>query len=255
MFYRAVAILVVLFWLTMTALLLRNEVTPGDSALREVPFTHVVKLLFHHQQVSSLNVMSDKMRMGALRIHPQVDKTTGRWLLSFDGNLQFTIPGQKPQRVKWDGDLDLDKSLETKSFRIGVTTYQAGQANQSSRLRSEIRIFPEDRRARYELSSDTGTLERQDFTLDESGARQAVEQLGLDPALLASVKSQRLTSLPVIKAIQSSLEIRGEAIDTYLVTVEYNGQTLIEVHVSQLGQVLKASTMLGYTLVPDDLVP
>ena len=77
MFYRTVAIFIVLFWLTMTGLLVHQQVRPGDSALREVPPAHVVKLLFMHHQPSNLNIYSDKLRLGQLVIEPET-RSRGR---------------------------------------------------------------------------------------------------------------------------------------------------------------------------------
>jgi hypothetical protein len=40
-----------------------------------------------------------------------------------------------------------------------------------------------------------------------------------------------------------------------MVTVEQSGQTLLEFHLSQLGQILHVRTLIGYTLAPDDMFP
>lgn len=248
MLYRATAILIVVFWLTMTALLLRNELQPGDSALREVPFTHIVKLLFLHQQPSDLNIYSDKLRLGQIRLHPQIVPETKARLVAYSGNVQFGLPGRRRQRVAWEGELEMDKALQTQRFRFGLTMHDP------MTLVSEITVVPAEKIAHYELRSATGTLERQDYTLDEHGARAVLQQLGLEPSLLLSAQAQR-SAAPRIKAQQSSMEIHGERIATYLVTIEHNGQTLVEFHVSQLGQILRATTLLGYTLTPDDITP
>jgi len=58
-----------------------------------------------------------------------------------------------------------------------------------------------------------------------------------------------------IKARQSTLAVPGGRMDTYLVTMETNGQTLLECHVDQLGRIVQASTLLGYTLSPDSTTP
>jgi hypothetical protein len=246
--YRAISILIVLFWLTMTALLLRNEVKPGDSALREVPAAHVVKLILHHQQSSDLNIVSEKMRLGHLRIDPHVKKEEGLRAINFTGNLLLMIPGGPRQRVAWDGEVEMNKELTVQRFRIGVTMHEP------DRLRSEIVVRPAENVAHYELSSANGVLERQDYSLDERGVREVLRQLEIDPALLP-VAPQQKTHPPVIKAQQSSIEIHGERLETYLVTVESNGQTWVECHVDQLGHIVRATTLLGYSLLPDDITP
>jgi hypothetical protein len=248
MLYRVTAVFIVIFWLAMTGLLLRNELQPGDSALREVPFTHVVKLIFHHEQSSDLNIYSDKLRLGHLRLQPRADKQNGTRTIEYSGHLQLLIPGAKRQRIAWDGELEMNKALETRRFRFALRMHEPAT------LVSEITVLPAEKVARYELISPTGTLERQDYSLDERGARTVLEQIGLDPALLMAAQSQRSTP-PRLKAQQSSMAIHGERIDTYLVTLEHNGQTLLEFHVDQLGHILRATTLLGYTLTPDDILP
>ena len=37
--------------------------------------------------------------------------------------------------------------------------------------------------------------------------------------------------------------------------MESNGQTLLEFHVDQLGRIVQANTLLGYTLSPDATTP
>ncbi len=248
MLVRAAAILIVLFWLTMTGLLLRHEIKPGDSALREVPVGHVVKLVFHHQQTSDLNIINDKLRLGQLRIAPLNDKEAGLRTIVFTGSLHLPVPGAKSQRVAWDGELEMDKAFATRRFRFGVKVHEPAE------LRSEILVLPAENVAHYELRSATGVLERQSYSLDERGAREVFQQFGLDPALLPTAPRARIAA-PIFKAQQSSIKIHGERMDTYLVTVEANGQTWIECHINQLGQIVQATTLLGYRLAQEDLTP
>ena len=74
-------------------------------------------------------------------------------------------------------------------------------------------------------------------------------------ASLLPIETKSVASALKVKARQSSLEVPGGTMDTYLVTVENNGQTLLECHVDELGRVVKATTLLGYTLVADDKTP
>lgn len=247
MLYRLVAILVVGFWLTMTALLLRNEVQPSGSSLREVPVEHVVKLILHHEQSSDLNIISDRMRLGRFRLQPHNVKEQGLRIIAFDGNLQFRVPGGPRQRVAWKGELEMNKDLETQRFRLGMTLFDPME------IRTEILILPLENVARYESRTPSG-VEHQEFSLDEQGARELFLHFGFDPKMLGTAQLPRVAP-PIIQARQSSMKIHGERIDTYLVTIESNGQTWLECHVSQLGQVLQAKTLLGYTLAPDDIIP
>ncbi|MEP6670985.1 MAG: hypothetical protein ABJF10_17630 [Chthoniobacter sp.] len=249
MFYRAVAIFIVLFWLAMTGLLVHQELRPGDSTLREVPPAHVVKLVFMHHQTSTLNIYSDKLRLGQLVIIPELRDDGQSRDLKFQGDLQILIPGGKRERIAWRGRLEMDRLLTVKRFQLAVDTHTPTD------LTSEITILPEKNLARYELRASNGTIERQDYTLDERGARAALEQAGIDASLLPISNKKQVSPSVEIKARQSTLVVPGGRMDTYLVTMESNGQTLLEFHVDQLGRVVQANTLLGYTLSPDATTP
>ena len=263
--YRALSVLIVIFWLTMTALLLRNEVKPGDSSLREVPTAHVVKLILHHQQVSELNITSEKKPLGHVRIAPRTDPETDQRIIAFVGNVHFVIPGtRETERVAWDGEVEMDKDLTVQRVRLGVTMHEpardraeaaAGAPRERDKLRSEIVIQPAKNIAHYQLTSANGILDQHDYTLDERGAHDVLKQFEIDPAMWPAMTPNAHTKPPVIKAQQSSIEVQGERMDTYLVTIESNGQTWLEFHVNQLGQIVRASTLLGYDLSPGDLSP
>src|SRR5260221_2769842 len=165
MLYRTVAIFIVLFWLTMTGLLVHRQIRPGDSALREVPPAHVVKLLFMHHQPSNLNIYSDKLRLGQLMINPTTGPQGQDRDLKFSGDLQILVPGGKRERIKWDGLLQMDKLLTIKRFQFAVDTHTPTD------LTSEIVIVPAENIAHFKLSAPNGAVERQDYTLDERGAR------------------------------------------------------------------------------------
>jgi hypothetical protein len=244
--YRAVSTLIVLFWLTMTALLLRNEIKPGDSALREVPPGHVVKLMLHHHNKSELNIVGDKTRLGHVEIMPQSRKEDGMREIAFKGWVHFTEPGGDRQRVAWDGEIEMDKDLTIHRFRLGVVMHEGGK------LRSEVVVLPGENVAHYTLSSATGVLEKQDYTLDERGAHNVMQQLGVDSTMLPMGTTSK-TQAPVVKAQQSSIDVHGDRLDTYLVSVSMNGQTLLECHVDQLGHVVKASTIFGYGLMSNTM--
>ena len=84
-------------------------------------------------------------------------------------------------------------------------------------------------------------------------ARDLLGQIGLDPALLTTVGAPQ--TAPTIHARQPSLVLHGDRVDTYQLILEQSGQTLLEIQVSQLGEVLEAKTLLGYDFAPDDITP
>ncbi len=249
MLYRAAAILVTGFWLTMTGLLIRKEAGPGDSALREVPVGHVVKLLLMHEQPSDLNISNGKLRLGNLRIHPQMHKGDRARVIDFVGHLQVMVPGLERHRADWSGELELEKTLAIRSFRLAVTLRDPTLHGLPG-YRSEVTIVPAENQLTWTQQDEPPRT----YTLDDAGLQTALHEI--DPALLEVLQSQtRSMTPPVIRALQSSMLIHGERIDTYLVTIVQSGQTLLEFDISQLGQILRAKSLIGYSLAPDDLVP
>lgn len=248
MLYRAVAILIVIFWLTMTGLLLRKELAPGASALKEVPASHVLKQMFAHAQTSTLHVYHERVRIGHLQIQPQVRKEDGARLLALSGNLQIAIPGWPRQRVAWDGDLVMDRAHQLQLAQFNVTF------RDPAAYAVEVVVDPRAKRLRYETRAGERELDRGEYPLDQQGALTWLREQGLDPAMMPQWQ-QAVGPAPVLKAWQSSLEIHSQKLDTYRVALEHGGQTLIEFHVNQLGQILQGKTFLGYTVAPDDAIP
>ena len=255
MLYRTLAILIIGFWLTMTGLLIRKETGPGDSVLREVPVGHVVKLLLMHEQASELNIYSGKMCVGHLRIHPQMHTGDRARIIEFVGDLQIMMPGLERQRVQWDGEIELEKTLATRRFTMGLT-FRDPTLRNAPAYRAQITVAPAENLLTWTLpGSEQLPDQSHTSTLDDAGLQTALGAM-LDPAMLTLLQSQtRSMGPPVIRALQSSMLIHGERIDTYLVTVEQSGQTLLEFDVDQLGHILRAKTLIGYSLAPNDIVP
>ena len=68
MLARFLSAAIILFWITMTVLLVRSELWPGQSTLRSVPIEHVAKLFWQHQQASDLSILRDNNRVGHLHL-------------------------------------------------------------------------------------------------------------------------------------------------------------------------------------------
>lgn len=248
MIYRLICGCIVLFWLLMTGLLFRSEWWPGYTSLRDVPVEHVVKLLLIHGETSELNILNEKAHLGRLRIHPMIRKSDNARLIDFMGNIQIRVPGLERQNLEWKGDWEMDKALATRRFSIALTM------RKPALVTMEFHAIPAENRAHYSVVTGTAIQEDRDFSLDAAGLRAVFQQLGFDSAMLDAAQSPNAEK-PVITARQAFLEVHGGKIDTYLVTVEHSGQTLIEFHVDQLGRILQVKTLIGYSLAPDDLTP
>jgi hypothetical protein len=105
------------------------------------------------------------------------------------------------------------------------------------------------------VMASNGLIDEEDFTLDESGVRKALNYLELDPVSLPIDQKRLASTAPIVKARLSSMTVDGDSMDTYLVTIESNGQTMLEAQVDQLGRVLEVKTILGITLAPEDITP
>jgi hypothetical protein len=248
MLYRSAVILIVVFWIAMTALLFRKEFSPGASALTEVAASHVLKWMFQHGEPSDLNVYNDRQMAGQLRIHPQIRKEDGARLLEFSGRLLLALPGAARQRVSWAGEIEWNKVLEMESARVQLFL------SEPAIYGVNILVDPATRRLRYETQLDGRTLNRGEYPLTADGAYTWLREQGIDPALIQGNITPNAPK-PTISAWQSSLMIHGQKLDTYRVVIEHGGQTLIEFHVNQIGQILQVKTFLGYTAAPEDIVP
>lgn len=251
MIYRTVAALIVLFWLVMTTLLIRNEVDPEDSRLREVPLTHVLKLLYLHEQPSHLRIYAGGTPIGHLSFQPRKDKETGDRLLEFTCMIQLQVPDR--QRISWNGVLRMSDNYELLQSDWGVALEDPGS------LRLEVQTHASVPTAHVTVRTKERVIQEMDVALNESGMANLANQFGAGTEFLAILQQARTQAQnkakPIIRARQSSIRYRGEQTETYLVSIEQNGQTLIQSQFSQLGHVLQAKTFLGYTLQPDDMVP
>ena len=248
MLNRFLAATIVLFWMTMTALLLRKELGPGDTSLRELPVAHVAKVMLMHEQASDLQIYNEKLSVGRLQIHPRIRKGDGQRSVELAGSLQLTLPGMSHQRVTWTGELDLDKDMAAERFKMTVTFREPAASS------VDVLIEPAEHRLTVESRAGQHLVKHSEYALDEKGASDWLREQGIDPALLLSLHNPGSSPL-VVKALQSSLAVRGEKIETYLISAEQGGQTLIEAHMSQLGQILRVRTFAGYSAAPDDLAP
>jgi hypothetical protein len=251
MIYRTVAAVIVLFWMVMTTLLIRNEVNPEESRVLEVPLTHVLKHLFLHEQPSDLRIYAGGTPVGHVRFQPRNQKETGERVIEFTGSIQVQVPDRR--RLSWDGALRMSSNYDLLRSDWGLTLQDPGF------MRLEVRTKAGDPAAHFMIRDKDRVLQEMDVALSEAGLADLAKQFGAGGEMLTAVQQAKAQAQrqaqPIIRARQSSIRYRGERTETYLVSIEQNGQTLIQCQFSQLGQVLQARTLLGYTMQPDDLLP
>ena len=247
MLQRLAAFVIIVFWFAMTLLLVRNEISPDASRVREVLITHVLKMLYLHEQPSDLTIYNGPTAIGSVRLHPRIDRDGETRVLDFSGELQLKLGPEQRTRFSWVGLLDMTPAYDIKRSKWTATILDPGY------LRAEIETPAGSKTTRFTLRTREHVIDEGEIPNDQGALSGIAKQMNLGANLDALVKQGGTQTPPVIHARQSSLRWRGEKTDTFLITIEQNGQTLIEAHISQLGQVLQATTVLGYTLRSSDL--
>lgn len=248
MLHRFVATTIVLFWITMLGLLVRKEYGPRDSSLREVPLPHVLKAVFAQQQVSDLQIYAEKAVVGHLRLHPQVRAEDKLRTLSFTGSVQMAVPGIGRQRFSWSGELALDARMQAQ--RLALTASYRAPAVHTIALQFDFA----HKRMSYETRVNSTVARRAEYSLDSAGTHAFLREQGVDPDFVIGLQNPRSAPL-TFRALQATLPVRDESIETWQVTIDQGGQTLLEAHVSQLGQIMRVRTFVGYSAAPEDMAP
>lgn len=244
---RLVAFAIVVFWFVMTLLLVRNEVTPESSRLREIPISHVLKILYLHEQPSDLNIYNGGLPIGSVRLQPRLDRERGTRLLDIAGDLRLRPGPQQKMQFSWVGMLEMSDAYEMLETKWSVTMQEP------TYLRVHVTTPAHSKTARYSFHTKGMTIGEGELPMDQDGLTSLAKQFGDGTDFSGLIEQgRRQARAPLkIRARQSSLRYRGDRTDTFLVTVEQNEQMLIEAHFSQLGQILDARTLIGYTLRPE----
>lgn len=248
MLHRLLALCIVGFWLAMTGLLVLRELYPESTSLNSVPVSHVARLFFQHQQSSDLRVLAAAGEVGYLHLQPRPITSPQRREMELHGNLNLPLPHGGRQRLSWASTIGMNSQFTIERFHVDLATPDSSQ-------RLDISADLVARTARFAVKIGNQTLDETDITLDEAGFRALMAKAKIDPAMLLQLKSAG-AGMPSLElgAQASSVVISGERLSTYLVTLKAGGERLIEAHVSQLGQVLRAQApMLGFKLTPPNL--
>ncbi len=236
--------LIAIFWLAMWLMLLRSELSP-ESGLRSVPIEHVEKVIFEHEQTSDLLIHGDGVTSGRLRLIPKVRQSDGHRVLEFNGAIQMQPNGPTRQRYGWDGVIEFDQTMTLTLLKFGFTTLQSG-SNKTPSPRLEVVAIPAEHRGSYTWLLAGQVQDHAEFTLDEEGMKQLMSHLGLDETLLQGAPMLHPVA-PQIEARESTMKLAGETVETLHVGFIENGQTMLEAHVSQVGEILALKTFLGWT--------
>ncbi len=235
MLARLTAAFIVIFWIAMMGLLIRNEYFPENSRLREIPPAHVLKMVFVHEQPTLLQIHSDKQLIGQLTLTPSTIDETGDRRVDFAGNVRVRLANGRKPRLAWDGRWIMGRTFKTKHLTFGITMQDFTGNQVDGERRVEVEMSPAENRAHVVLKSASGIDDERDYSMDQNGARNFFRDLGIDPMMMAALTAQKSTMMTDIHARQSSLKIHGERVETYLVSIEQAGQTMADFAVNQIG--------------------
>ena len=251
MLQRIFVMLIVGFWLAMTGLLVVREVFPEATRLNAVPVNFVGGLIFQHGQSSDLQIYDAGKEVGYLHMQPRPDlETKGGRLLEYHGMITLNPLGMAKQRLSWSGRFVLDTRHELKGLYVSISTQEPVH-------QLETDIDAQAKTAKFTIHANGQKIDESTITLDMPGLMKLLGRIGIEPAalqpLLASPSS---APAPEITAYQSSTRLNGETVPTYQFNIKVTGQTFLEAHVSQLGQVLRLDLPLfGYKMVPYNITP
>ncbi len=250
MLHRLLVTFIVLFWSTMTGMLVVRQLYPGIWRLNEVPVSLLGRLLFEQMASSHLQIYDATKEVGYLHFQPKLVNEDTERILEFNGSVNFTLPGGGAHHFSWIGHARLDESLRLARLQFSVASAEPGG-------QLEITFDPLAHTASYAVREGRQVGEPVTFTTDEKGVAALLERLGISPALLAQLHAQTSTlPSPEITTQQSTVTLNGETIPSYLFTVKMDDQVLFDAHMGQLGQILRASVpLLHYKLAPPGIAP
>ena len=258
MFYRALAVGIVAFWLLMMALLVSVEFFSGESGLLPVPTEYVWKLIFLNEQSSSLVLYNQNQRIGDFRFQPRhlstgTDGTGGPVrLLTGIGNMTLTVPGLGVQSISLRGSLELDAQNIVRIFTLNAAFHEVGQ--HTPRWNLVLDGHPALDQWHYQLRR--GEVAQQENSGTSAILLDALDlrSLGIDPKAVMQA-SQQQAAHATITARRGVLHIKGEDIESYVVRAQQGEFLETTMYVSQLGQILAVKSSSGYDLYDDAFNP
>ncbi len=249
MFTRLLVIGVLVFWFVMNGALLRLWISPGASDILSIPIEHVGKQVFTHEQMSDLSIYQGNRPVGSLTLQPRRFDSRGMYLVDFSGNLLLILPFMEQQPFSWHGSLEMDQEFKIRHFRIHLDA-------RLPRMAIDLDIDPIGGEATYTIGQDGQEPHSGKVPLNEEGLKALITEVGLDPqvvqTLISGMQGGSSASGVALETRQAQIEIHGERVQAFNIKLRQETTTLLEVDISQLGQILSVKTAFGYTLAPQE---
>ena len=253
MLHRIFTGVIVCFWLVMTSQLIRLQVNPDRSDLLVVPPSHVFKLMFTHEQTSELDIVENGSPIGNISLNPKTDPALDKRSLDFSGSLLFHLPNTpKAQRVSWNGTWETDNSYKTSNLHLTLNLLPVVPHDPTFHL--HLDFDPASEQVEYEYKEGDQSVRKSTVTANIKGAISLLrDEFGVDPSFLQNMP--RNIEIPTLTAKQTAITVHAEKTVVYLLTVKQGEIVVAEIYVSQLGQILAAKTIFGYTFRAPDMLP
>ena len=254
MFYRAFVVGIVLFWVWMTALLVRFEYAPGEAQTLPVPTARVWDLLFEHEELSALTLFNGRQRLGELYVQPRKKAVGGGSFrqLSGTGTFALDLPGLSGERMVFHGTMDLDDQSQIQHVELAASFHEPNQPQPGTTVTFDGQP-PQDhwhyviRQGSMILKENAGTV---DHLLDDPDLRA----LGFDPKVFGQVGRQQVASA-TLTARHGTLHINGEDLESFVVIARQSDGPESSIYLNQLGRILAVKTFLGYDLYDAAFTP
>lgn len=245
MLTRLAIICITAFWVTMTGMLVVRELYPESTRLNAVPPGYIGQLVFQHEQASDLRIDGAGKEAGYLHIQPRKLVESGRRVLEISGRANLTLPGGHQARLSWIANFEMSHQLAPERLHVDLSTPEPGQ-------HTDITVDFVAKKAVFGLKIGERVMNETAFTLDEAGFGTLMSRAGVGPELLKQLKAtQREMPQFDLSAQSSSLIIRGQKLETFLLVLKVGDQSLFEAQISQLGQVLSAKApAFGWKFTP-----
>ena len=258
MFYRALVVGILLFWLWTTSALLRMEWNPGANRPTEVPISYLWKLIFLHEESSDLAIYNRQQRLGNLHLQPhrQVANPTaeGEYVcrITAIGGFSMDLPGTSRQNVVVHGSLELDEHNAVQMVELSAVVHEPKQATPGWTLVLDGQ--PNTGQWHYSIRQGNDVLREQTGTMSQLLAVPELRSLGIDPAGFAAAQQQQMTRMNVT-ARRDKLRVNDDDIDTYVVDLKDANGFECTIHLNQLGQILAVKSFTGIELLDNALAP
>lgn len=257
---RILAIIIVTFWLVMTAALVRLEFFPEPLSVSEVPPELVLRKIFHNTDSPGLNVFYQGAPLGFCKIdftplHDATELPAGSPIpptrYRVQSELTLTLATSAfPQRLRLTGDSYFNSRFEMESFHlrsnIGEGRFEVRGDSVSNKvvLDMELGEFRDHRELDFSRIQGAG--------LAGAVGLPGLSSFGLIGGVPVSPGGLGMAQ-PTTRIYLTDLHLGEAVMRTYLLDSRLDDSLWSKMWVSQRGEILKIETSIGVTMIQNSL--